>query len=215
MTPKALIVAGLVLAVFAVVVLTQRGNSQSPDLVAPPSSGRPSATAVIEDPGASATPTTEPSAAPTTDTGAARSEAAAEQMATAGILAYTQYSYRDPKPTSWIDRVGAISTDGFRHSLTEMFGGSTDDDGYWGNNVVPNRRETKTTVLNVAKTDFFEDTTKKRLTFTVTYETAMKTKDLDDWTDPPSAMSQFVIVVHEHDGWVVDDIRPTEDRSGA
>lgn len=69
-----------------------------------------------------------------------------------------------------------------------------DTERYW-DEVVSTKRQTRTEVEDVALEQVFAENTKTRITFSVTYRTAVNTTETDGWTDPPRALSQWVTVV--------------------
>lgn len=134
---------------------------------------------------------------------------AAAQVASDAVVAYTQYSWHDASSTSWIDRVSAYGTDGFHHALVEQFGV---DDPYWDREVVPNERETRTTVDKVVVSGMHEQTETAQV-YTVTFRTSVKTKDMGTWGEA-SPVTMWVYLVKVGSGWKVADITATGDRTG-
>lgn len=164
----------------------------------------------------------EPTGAPSQDQGqhqgqdqgqdAPRTPRAARELAAEAIGLYTEYGYTDSGPYAWMDRIGKVSTGSFAHSLEETFAGDQELERYW-DEVVATKRQTRTEVEQVALERVFADYAKDRMTFTVTYRTAVSTTETDGWTDPPRAMSQWVTVVKAGGGWKVADITTTQNRS--
>ena len=132
----------------------------------------------------------------------------AARIARLAIKAYTEHSYRDPKATSWIDRIKPYATDGFHHNLVETFSAK---DPYWEKEVVPNQRETRTTVTDVTVSGMHKQT-RQKVVYDVTYKTAVKTKDMKTWGDP-DPQTMWVYLWNSNGTWQVVDIAPTGTRS--
>lgn len=134
---------------------------------------------------------------------------AAREVAGEALVAYTQYSYEDDGPMGWLGRLEPLATPSLVQSLKQAFGGGGDQDE-WDRQVVAPKRETRTTVQSVTPSGMHENR-EGRWTFTVVYETAVRTAG-GDWTQPAAPMSQFVTVSLTGDGWKVSNIVPTGNR---
>lgn len=209
-TTKGLIAAGIGLGVLAGFVIGQFfvGGDNAQDRTPPAEPPSVTATASPDDsePGFS-----DPTPSPSTPI-----PQAAQDRATEGIETYTQYSYRDRSFDSWKHRLSKISTDGYMESIEETFG--TDDDARleWETFIVPDKRETRTTVVNVTldESGTFDNNNGDFLTFDVEYETAVRSAETNGWTTPTDTMRQWVTVAKAPDGtWLVNDIRTNQNRT--
>lgn len=198
-TGKALLIAAAVLLVAGIAALTLTGGSPA------------------KAPSKPATSQGTPSAAPS-ETEAPQEPAAidyppqAEQVARASVLAYTQYSWRDPGPLAWMKRLEPLATPEFMHSLEETFAGDGSAQNAWRTDIKPSQRETRTEVSGF-RLSGMHDQSEQRFVFVVSYLTSVRTKAFD-WTTPAEPLSQFVTVLKTPAGWKATDMTSTSDRSG-
>lgn len=209
---KGTIGAAIGIAALAIVVIGQfifnGGVNDSPD--AQPSA--PAPTAEIETDSA-APDHNHPAPTPRPSTPVPQ---AAKDRAADGVLAYTQYSYRDPRFDAWEKRLAKVSTPNFMHSLEDTFGSDHQAKLEWKTTVVPTKRETRTAITAVELEDSGQfDNNGRYLTFDVTYETSVRSINTDGWTEPTEELMQWVTVSRQKDGsWLVNDIRTSQNRAG-
>lgn len=206
--------AGLTLIVAFVLSIMFLAEHPGPDSNDPAPGGGPEHGATATDTPSHRLPTPSPTSSPTPSPREAIPKAA-EDRAAAGIRAYTQHSYRDASFDSWKHRLAAVSTDTYMASLAETFGTDDQARNEWATVVVPTKRETRTTVLEIEldQSGVF-DNNGDFLTFLVTYQTAVRSTDTADWTNPASSLSQWVTVTKQTEGsWLVNDIHTSPNRT--
>lgn len=135
------------------------------------------------------------------------------RTAKAGIRAYTEYSYKDAAHNAWLARLRKVSTPAFEHSMVEMFGNDDEGQALWYEEVVPTKRETRTEVRTAVIDDGFYTNTPNRMTFVVTFATAVRSTETGGkWTSPDDR-TMWVTVVRKGARWLVDEIKSTANRS--
>lgn len=136
----------------------------------------------------------------------------AVERAEAAVKAYTQYGYTDAAYDSWMKRLGQMSTDTYKKLIRRRFDSpDARAEDLWKFETVPTKRETKTTIVDVALDESgLSDNTGEFLTFVVEYETSIRSTMTDGWTDPQESLAQRVTVVEVDGTWLVNNIEATD-----
>lgn len=124
------------------------------------------------------------------------------------VKAYTQYSYRDSGPSDWVKRLEPYATEHLVHELEEMFTDDQQADWAWKQDILPNKEESKTTVVGASLDRTFHEVSATEFTYLVVYTKSVNRTDTDGWTTPTQRMSLFVTVVKQGDAWKVSEIKP-------
>lgn len=120
--PMPIILGAFVLvAVVIVVLLTRGGDDEGPE---PDATGGPDIE-LVEDAPTDSTPDGDEGEAG--DDISAETRQAQFDAASDYVMAYHQYSFRDPSPNEWLKRVRPTITDDHWHVLDDLFGGADDD----------------------------------------------------------------------------------------